>query len=182
MGRHPGTSRGAKYMSDFKPLIARLNVELAKIQGATMKGLINSTAYIYKKTESEAPLTPVDTGNMRASWFVVTASGVPVGRKLGQFVGENSGRMSADHTNALSECQGELKTKNTPTKKFLTMGYSAFYSGFVHEMIGANFNPPERKGKKMRREGAGAQWLQIAINRNFQTILKIVAETSQIRK
>jgi hypothetical protein len=50
-------------------------------------------------------------------------------------------------------------------------GFSAGYAVFVHENIGAHFQRP----------GAGAMFFSASINRNHQTILKIIAEEAQIK-
>lgn len=189
MGKHPGTSRGTDYMRGFtwglkgeEIVMANLNRELEGIKTRSVVGLIKAAAFIYKKTETDVPLTPVDTGNMRASWFVTTANRVAKGGGSPAFVGEDAAEMSAEHVSTVAEAQGIVATQSTPNKKFLMMGYSVNYSGFVHEMIGANFNPEKRKGTKRRREGAGAKWLQSAIYNNTQKIVQIVKDDAQIKR
>jgi hypothetical protein len=61
------------------------------------------------------------------------------------------------------------------------MGYTANYGGFVHEMIGANFNPARRQGKAIRRAGAGPKWLETHIKNNTGKIVQIVKDNAQIR-
>ena len=70
---------------------------------------------------------------------------------------------------------------NTPNNVNVMMGYSANYSGWVHEMIGANFNPKNRKGKKRRRAGAGAKWLESAIKNNRAKIVQIVKDNAKVK-
>jgi len=188
MGRHPGTSRGADYMRGFtwgvkgeEVVMANLNRQLEGIKNRSMKGLIMAAAFIRNETEKVPPLTPIDTGNMNASWFVVTADRIVKGRGTPKFEGKDAGELSTDHTSTLSEAQGEVKTQSMGDKRVLMMGYSANYSGFVHEMIGANFNPKNRKGTKRRREGAGPKWLESAIKRNTGKIVQIVKDNAQIK-
>jgi hypothetical protein len=47
-------------------VIKNLNSEIHKIEGRTMKGLILATILVQREVE---PKVPVDTGNLRASWF-----------------------------------------------------------------------------------------------------------------
>ena len=187
MGR-PGSSGGANYMRGFtwgvkgeEIVMANLNKQIEGIKSRSMSGLIKAAAFIYKKTESEPPLTPIDTGNMRASRFVVTAERPVVGYGSKNFKGKDGAKMAANHTQVLSDAQGQVKQMSTADRKFLMMGYSANYSGFVHEMIGANFNPENRKGKKRRRAGAGAKWLETAIKRNTPAIVQIVKDDAKLK-
>lgn len=182
-----GQSRGADYMRGFtwglkgeQVVMANLNKELEQIKVKSMKGLVMAAAYIRNKTEHESPLTPVDYGNLRDSWFVVTATNTPVGGGTKGFKGPKAQQMSIDHASVLTETQGTVKTLTTKQRKFLIMGYSANYSGFVHEMIGANFNPDNRKGTAKRRAGAGPKWLETHIKNNTKQIVQIVRDNVKI--
>jgi hypothetical protein len=188
MGKHPGTSRGADYMRGFtwgvkgeEVVMANLNKQLEGIKSRSMNGLKMAAAFIYKKTESEIPLTPVDTGNLRSSFFIVTPTSVVRGYGEKKFEGEDAAILVANHTATITEAQGIVAAQSVGKKKFLMLGYTAPYSGFVHEMIGANFNPERRKGKRVRREGAGAKWLESAIKRNTSKIVQIVKDNAQIK-
>ena len=46
-----------------------INKELDKIKGKTMKGFIRAVIYLRRDMEFMPPLIPVDTGNLRSSWF-----------------------------------------------------------------------------------------------------------------
>lgn len=52
----------------------------------------------------------------------------------------------------------------------LTMGFSAPYALWVHEMVDGNIN--------WQRPESGPKFLQAAINRNYETILQIIADKS----
>jgi hypothetical protein len=54
---------------------------------------------------------------------------------------------------------------------FLTMGYSANYAVYVHEMVGAHFQLP----------GAGAKWFQASFRRNKEEILAVIKEEAAIK-
>lgn len=187
-GLHPGTSRGADYMRGFtwglkgeEVVMAKLNKELEGVKTRSMKGLIMAAAFIRNKTESEEPLTPVDYGNLRSSWFVATPNTIVVGKGVHGFKGPDAAEMSTNHASVLSEAQNIVASQSSATKMFLMMGYSVKYGGFVHEMVGANFNPEKRKGKAKRREGAGAKWLQTHIYKNTAKIVQIVKDNAQIK-
>jgi len=182
-----GQSRGADYMRGFtwglkgeEVVMANLNKELDQIKAKSMKGLIMAAAYIRNKTEKETPLTPVDYGNLRSSYFVVTAKSVPVGSGKTDFKGPKAQEMTIDHGSVIGEMQAKARSMTTKQRLFLIMGYTANYSGFVHEMIGANFNPDKRRGKAKRRAGAGPKWLETHIKNNTKMIVQIVRDQTKI--
>ena len=165
----------------FDKVMANLNREIQLIKGRSMKGLIMAAKLIRDDTEKTPPLTPLDLGNLRASWFVVTAKSIPVG-KSGNFEGEKSGKMATEHISTIAEAQG-MAAASTKEMPFLIMGYSANYALWVHEMIHATFNPPrkdESKGKR-RREGAGPKWFEASVKRNKDKVLRVIKDNAQIK-
>jgi len=46
-----------------------LRREIVKIKGRNMKGLIESAIIIRRDMDKTSPLIPIDTGNLRQSWF-----------------------------------------------------------------------------------------------------------------
>lgn len=65
-------------------VVRNLNKEIKKIEGRSLKGLIKSAALIRKDMEDTPPLIPVDTGNLRASWFT---SPFMIGKLQGLLIG-----------------------------------------------------------------------------------------------
>lgn len=53
----------------FDKVNRNLNKEIKGIKGRTMKGLIESAIIIRVDMDKTPPKIPVDTGNLRASWF-----------------------------------------------------------------------------------------------------------------
>lgn len=166
-----GSSGGASYLKGMEVVMSNLNTQLTGIKVRSMKGLVMAAAHIRNETEQTPPLTPVDLGNLRASWFVVTPTSVAVGKGIGQFKGPNAAKLSTEHTSNVMEAQGMTASQSNATKQFITMGYGVEYSGFVHEMVGANF----------KRSSAGPKWLESAIKNNIGKIVQIVKENSQIK-
>ena len=68
----------------FGDVMANLNREINAIVGRTMGGLIDAAIIIRRATENEEPKVPVDTGNLRHSWFT---SSFYDGRNPGLFLG-----------------------------------------------------------------------------------------------
>lgn len=178
----PGSVSPNTRIKGFDIVLANLNREIKAIENRSLKGLIMAAAHVRDKTEHEIPLTPVDYGNLRSSWFVVTAKGKVANDSWNKgFVGPNVAEMVNDHTATITECKGIVAANEATKGKFLMMGYSANYALFVHEMVGANFNPEKRKGKAIRREGAGAKWFEEAFKRNSGKIIQIIKDNAQIK-
>lgn len=57
-------------VTGINEIMTKLNAELARIEGRTMKGLLEAVRYIRGDMERTPPLIPVNTNNLRASWFV----------------------------------------------------------------------------------------------------------------
>lgn len=167
-------------------VLANLQKEIAQIEGASTKGLVMAAYKIRIETEETAPLTPVDLGNLRASFFVISdADGIqadPVG-KSGTFVNWKSGsssptpfskkqykasELSARHGAVVSAVTNEAKAQKFPT---VYLGYSAPYAWWVHEMAEA---------VNWTREGSDWKWFEKAINRNRKVIVQIVRDYAQV--
>lgn len=161
----------ASEVRGFAEVQARLNVEIRAIEGATTRGLILASALIHRDTEATAPLTPVDLGNLRASWFTVTANSVPSGKGTGQFKGTKAGQMLGEHGAVIAEAQSIIAGLDKSSKvKSLMMGYTANYALWVHENIGANF----------QREGAGPKWFEASVQRNSGKVVQIIRDNIKI--
>ena len=57
-------------------VMRNLNREIKKIEGRTMQGLIEAARHIRYDMEVTSPIIPVDTGNLRQSWFTRALSTV----------------------------------------------------------------------------------------------------------
>lgn len=171
MGR-PGSSGGANYLKGMAEVQANLNKELGRIKSGSIDGLIKAAAFIRYETEHTTPLTPRDLGNLVSSWFVTTASRTPEG-KGAEFKGPRKAELSVGHISAMTEAQGIARSKTNAFKKFLIMGYSANYAGFIHEMLGATH---------FHRPGSDIKWLEIHLRNNIKKMVEIVRTTIKIKK
>ena len=176
----PGASGGLDYMKDLQKLMTNLNIQINNIKDAGLKGLIKAAAEIRQRTEKSVPLTPVDLGNLRSSWFVVTAKG-KVGNdkwnkpfrssKRGSKTKANAGELQKDHLAAIAEKLGETKSAQSSGKILLVMGYSANYAGYVHEWI---------ETPNMSRPGSAPKWFESAVKESSPKLLQIIAENAKI--
>ena len=53
----------------IQDVMKNINAELEKIKGRSMKGMIRAVIWLRRDMEYTPPLIPVDTGNLRSSWF-----------------------------------------------------------------------------------------------------------------
>lgn len=157
-------------------VIRNLNSEIKTIEGRTTKGLIKAAIIIMNDTENTSPVTPLDTGNLRASRFIV-ASGLPVEGSKPQFEGEDSGKLISDHNNIIQSSKVGLMKRTFVT---VMLGFTAFYAFFVHENVGANFKQPT-KGARGRAGGAGAKFFEASFRRNTNKVLSIIQREARIR-
>lgn len=154
-------------LKGFHEASEKLQQGLAKMESGSMRGMILAVAYLRADMDKTNPLIPVDYGNLRSSWFVVTAKSTENGRGS-IFLGPKAGELSKDHASTMAEAQQMAAAVNQPC---LIMGFTANYAMWVHEMLG---------DVKWQREGAGPRFFQAALERNKDKMLDIIAKNSKI--
>lgn len=173
----------------FDKVLANLQKELLNIEGGTLQGLLLACAKVRRETETNSPITPIDKGNLRSSWFTVSAGkvggvghlarkGVAVNvknkfgttLKTGNFVGPKSAQLSANHISTIEEARALVES--ALPEILVMMGYSANYAMIVHEMLDREFHRPQ----------SGPKWFEAAIKRTAWDILKIVRDNAKIKK
>lgn len=68
----------------FDKVMKNLNAEIQAIKGRTMGGLIDASIIVRNDMDKTPPLIPVDTGNLRESWFTTPLKQF---RKIGLIMG-----------------------------------------------------------------------------------------------
>lgn len=144
----------------------RMNQAIGKIKGKTLEGFIKGAILIRNQSENVPPLTPLDTGNLRASWFTVYSGPRSGEESDGNFKGDNASQLSSEHAAAVSQAQSVISGSKEPV---LIFGYTANYAGWVHENMEANF----------RRPGSGPKFLQEAVIGTRSKVLKVIADTAK---
>lgn len=56
-------------MKGTDKVLRNINKQVKRVKNDSMKGLIESAIIIRRSMDKEEPLVPVDTGNLRSSWF-----------------------------------------------------------------------------------------------------------------
>ena len=181
------------HVAGFEDVMRNLQLEILKIKGATVEGLIQGAVMVRQDTENTAPVTPLDYGNLRASWFITTADRkIPndkwntgfKGTKKGSEKKVNVTKLQQDHANAITEAKASLKTKKSTGMDGITFGYSAYYAIYVHENMSANFGRiiKENKKKNQPMKESGPKWFQYAVDRNKGRFLATVAQYAKIKR
>ena len=130
----------------------------------------------YVQLEDDTPpLIPMDTGNLRASWFTATSTGEGEAGDYASFRGNNASEMQSNHGAVTSACSQMAAKYKYPV---LVMGFSANYATYVHEMVDAG----REEGINWKRPGSGPKFFESALKRNKKNILEIIRENTQIPK
>lgn len=176
-----------EHIIEFEEVMRNLALRLERIQVRAADGLIRVAVLLRNETERVAPVTPVDLGNLRASWFaVITGRGVQPDSegKSGKFREGTkksprppgfASRMASEYKQSIAEYTQEAnKIKPNLT---LICGYSAFYAAAVHENLGMHDPSNPYWQNRKWRPGSGAKWFQAAIQRNMAKIVGLIAGT-----
>lgn len=168
-------------LKGFDIVLSNLNKAIMQIRHGSAQGLVLSVALIRRSTETKPPLTPVDLGNLRASFFseitTLKKSGLPQIAnergtiiREGRFKGPNAEKLSTGYKGTKAEAKSLVNSTN---HSILAMfGYSAYYATPVHENQEMHFQRP----------GAGPKWFQEAINSNSNKILQIIRDNAAIKR
>ena len=160
---------------DFAIINANLNRQIGKIKDRTNKGLLLAAIDIRQDMNNSVPYIPLDYGNLRASFFIITKKSAKNENKAmevrrAKFTKADTpkilAKLRAGHQEVLSQGETEL----APHDIGVMLGFSAFYAAPVHEMVGANF-----------QHGTGAKYFQAAVYRNFDKIIYTVAINARVR-
>lgn len=155
-------------LKGMEMVMKNLHKEIEKIEGFTMKGLIRSVIIIRRDMDKISPLVPVDTGNLRASWFTVSGRTFfqePLQETVTKFRGEDADQLSFDH-----EAVKQWAKTQVGSKLIIMFGFSANYATWAHEAVDYKF----------KRPGSGAKFMESSINRNKDRILQEIKKSVKI--
>jgi hypothetical protein len=166
--------KGGK-LQGFEMVLKNLELVNDNMKKDALRGMIKGAAIIRRSTEKNPPLTPLDTGNLRASWFVVTALSVARGQKVifkpvpGKPKKQNE--MAADHAKVIADASQESQKDK---RLVVIMGYSARYALPVHERIDPKI--------EWKRTLSGPRWFEIAFKSNIPLVYRTIAKEIKIKK
>jgi hypothetical protein len=165
-------SLGNTGIKGFDEVMKNLNEEIQKIENRSMQGLIKAAIVIRRDMDRTPPLIPIKTGNLRASWFVVTAKGLKSDRPAFKALDtpRKTAELHSSYNTAVAEAQGIVAGRTS----FIVIGFGANYAAPVHEMYG--------KGEvEWTRTNSGPKFFESSVKRNSDKILRIIAENAQIK-
>lgn len=124
-------------------ILRNLHKEIQKIEGDTQKGLTLLGTVIKGDSMRD---TPVDTGNLKGSHYLVSGNG-KVDQGSGKFdTRDSSGRkVAAEHSGHVSEAASNAQSKDKP---FIELGCTAHYAEKVHEDLEVSHVKPLYTDKK----------------------------------
>jgi len=174
-------SRGLTKLRGFNAVVTNLNREIKKVKGGTLEGLIEAAGEIYEETERGEPITPVETGALRASWFIYSKRGDESGNR--KYKGPSSRSVSPKKKKKARILKESRKEEMAGAKTIVgkasdiivVAGYSVPYAAYVHEGIGGTGSIT-----KWTRKGSGKWWFQRAINSSSRKVLGIIKKNAQI--
>lgn len=180
MAKVTGTSGNLK--TGFKKVVKRLDRELQKVENATTKGFILSCIEVRRDMEVTPPLIPLEFGNLRASFFIITKQTAPANVRTlevkgGKFATNTPTKVLARLQSVHSETISEVQVATGKAQIAVAMGFGAYYAAAVHEMIASSGGKPIN----WKRPNSGAKFFQAAIYRNIGKMVKIIAANAKIR-
>jgi hypothetical protein len=155
---------------ELSKISANINKNLKTIKNDSLKGMIEFFIDVRRLMDKVPPLVPVGTtGNLRSSWFVVSAIGDVSREENNATKNKKAGRLSVNdkiaQDNFVETQKNRAIASSNTSKPLVIAGFSANYAAYVHEMIDANFQRP----------GAGAKFFESALNTKAREIEDTIA-------
>ena len=189
---------GRVKMYGFEKVERNLQYALSGLKNNSTEGLIDVARDIHRDANKTSPVIPRNTGDLIRSRFIVDNKGrVPWGLKA-RFVGERKrsggwknrrspAEMQADHTRVIQKYRARAAAKKHP---FVTLGYSAWYGVYPHEMGGISPGAEAAAGGRTSvrtgasvgwsRPGSGPKFFQTALYRKAKNLQGEVYEEANL--
>ena len=161
----------------IKKITDNINKELDKMKGkAQSDGFMRVAMAVYQEMEYGSRKIPLDTGNLRASYFAAI-KGSNGGANLGNGYVQNIKRTKKDTQHqqmVVSAARSAVQAQPYPNMIF---GFAANYAFYVHEDLQA-------KGKdgvtNWQREGSGPKFFEIALRAKENEIIEILKDSIKL--
>ena len=142
-----------------------LQAALHGFETVSYEALSEAAEIVKKDTDATNPLVPVDSGDLRRSFFIAHKKGVRYAES--SFSGRNAEKLSSERA---SRIEKEVSRSRESEPPLVVLGYTAFYALPLHENL---------ETKYWTRRGSGAKWFQYALTRN---IGRMVNKIGQVMK
>lgn len=170
---------------------AKINKEVQKIKGATVDGMLEAALFVQRDAQL---LTPVDTGNLRASAYVIYGGGGRIVRsKSNPTVHNKKGKAgSSARFLTVASHNGVLTQRKKPSiDPYAEIGFTADYALAVHERLrgkgkGGKLGKVVSHAKFDKKSGktfqiGQAKFLEQAFKQNSSRIIAIIRRRASIR-
>lgn len=166
---------GVTKVRGLDDVIRNLNKEIKSIERDVQKGLTLGMQMVKRDSMID---TPVDTGNLRGSHYVVSGNG-QVSQESGQFTTvdkkgkpDKSGiRVSMEHPTHIAAAKANAMKQNKP---FCEIGCTAFYAEIVHEDMEASHVKEHKSGGTF--QSGKAKFLEDSIKKNGSLVLNLIKQ------
>jgi hypothetical protein len=132
--------------------IKTVNANLRKAKTANRSAIVRGlTRWVLLAKAKAIPLTPARLANLRGSAF--TTVGASTVGPDGKFHGIEAGEFESNHSTVKSQAEAETTRRTTKTKVVGSLGYSAVYAHYIHELptAGAAGFDPAASDEQFRR-------------------------------
>ena len=155
----------------IREVMDELNKELEGIKGRSLAGMIHAAIHVRRSMAHRPPLIPVDTGNLNASFSIVSTKGSGTTESGGSptFKGKDASKMQSEHASTISTMKATVHSVSHGPA--VLMGFSANYAGFVHENMEAKFLRP----------GSGPKFFEAHLRSESGEILNIIRDHAKIK-
>jgi len=168
-GRIASKGRAATSRKGLEEILSNLNKEISKIEGDIQKGLTLGMQLI--KAESMKN-TPVDTGNLKASHYLVSGDGTSdVGGQGFTSESDSGKKVVEEHPGKIQEAKARINNKSGP---FVELGCTAFYAEYVHEDLQASHLKAGPKGGPSIVTSGKAKFMEDAIKNGQKQLLETI--------
>jgi hypothetical protein len=159
--------KGKKFtLKGITKITENINKEVKKMEGkVTSKGFIRVAMDVYDHMEKNYPLIPLDTGNLRASYFA-TIKGSDASSKVGSgYSRSKTGKEDKAHQQQIvAMAKSVVESQPHPAMVF---GFSANYALMVHEKMEAEWSRP----------GSGPKYFEAALKANQNKIIETLRQS-----
>lgn len=167
-------------------VMTNLNMQLEGIKVRSLKGLVESALLVRRETETWNPVTPVDLGNLRSSYFIAVATGAKPISDTGNFKNRRgkakkglAAKLKTEHAAVIAKSVAEASAAMKKKKAMVIFGYSANYAAIVHEAMFGSSSP--KLDANYSRPGSGPKWFEAAIKRNKKQIIELVKKNAKLK-
>ena len=155
-------------------------MQISSMRQGALAGMIEATIIVRRDTEKSTPITPVDTGNLRASWFVATHMGIadganPVfkatgakGRKISP---KQLAKVKMNHARVLNDVGADIIYGGSKKLLKCKFGFTANYAVPVHY---------ERRNVTWNRPNSGPYFFSTSLDSKHQEMIRAIQKRAHV--